>query len=241
MGVHPVQPLALLTRTRYGHILGYGHNHNKVDVFAGCGICARSGGVGATLECVEIRSVAARHSDRRNGKRAGQGYGTRRSRPAAVLPARTQGRCRSVGAGTEGRAPRGHAAAGLQGPMIHLDTSFLISALTPGSPEDRRLRGWIRDGETMAMSAVAWAEFLCGSLAQSDIELAAEIVGTRPEFTPDHAVIAARLFNESGRRRGSLIDCMIAASAIADGVPIATANVADFRRFEDSGLTIAGP
>ena len=49
--------------------------------------------------------------------------------------------------------------------MIHLDTSFLIRALDPGSPEDLELRGWIREGETLGMSTVAWAELLCGPLA----------------------------------------------------------------------------
>ncbi len=123
--------------------------------------------------------------------------------------------------------------------MIHLDTSFLIRALDPGSTEDRKLRRWIGAGETLGMSTVAWAEFLCGPLARSDIELAAEIVGEHCDFKPEHAVIAARLFNESGRRRGSLIDCMIAAAALADSAPIATANAADFHRFKDSGLTMA--
>ncbi len=123
--------------------------------------------------------------------------------------------------------------------MIHLDTSFLIRALDPGSAEDRKLRGWIEEGETLGMSTVAWAELLCGPLAPSEMELVAEIVGQRRDFTPQHAVIAARLFNESGRRRGSWIDCMIAAAALADGASIATANVADFRRFETSGLELA--
>ena len=123
--------------------------------------------------------------------------------------------------------------------MIHLDTSFLIRALVLGSPEDRKLRGWIGEGKTLGMSAVAWAELLCGPLARSEMEWAAEIVGQRHDFTPEHAVLAARLFNESGRRRGSLIDCMIAATALADGAPIATANDADFLRFKDSGLTMA--
>lgn len=123
--------------------------------------------------------------------------------------------------------------------MIHLDTSFLIQSLKPGSPEDRKLRIWIEEDETLVMSTVAWSEFLCGPLDRSEMELATEIVGQRRDFTPEHATIAARLFNESGRRRGSLIDCMIAATALVDGAPIATANVADFRRFEDSGLTMA--
>lgn len=123
--------------------------------------------------------------------------------------------------------------------MIHLDTSFLIRALNSGSPEDRKLREWIGVGETLRMNTVAWAEFLCGPLDESEIALAAQIVERHGDFTLDHAAIAARLFNESGRRRGSLIDCMIAAAALAAGASIATENVADFRRFEDFGLQLA--
>ena len=123
--------------------------------------------------------------------------------------------------------------------MIHLDTSFLIRALHVGTPEDRKLRAWIGAGETLSMSTVAWAEFLCGPLEEAEIALAAQIVGQQSDFTLDHAAIAAHVFNESGRRRGSLIDCMIAAAALADDAPIATRNVADFRRFEDFGLKMA--
>lgn len=99
-----------------------------------------------------------------------------------------------------------------------------------------KLRQWIEEGQTLGMSAVAWAEFLCGPLARRDVTLAAEIVGRRRNFTTEQAAVAARLFNESGRRRGSLVDCMIAAAALADGAAIATANPADFSRFEDLGL-----
>ena len=123
--------------------------------------------------------------------------------------------------------------------MIHLDTSFLIRALAMGSPEDRRLRGWIGEGQTLGMSTVAWTELLCGPLKRSEMELATEIVVQRQDFTPEHAELAARFFNESGRRRGSLIDCMIAATALVADAPIATANAADFLRFKDFGLTMA--
>lgn len=122
--------------------------------------------------------------------------------------------------------------------MIHLDTSFLIRALDPGSPEDRKLRDWIGEGEALGMSSVAWTELLCGPLSPSEMEWAAEIVGQRRNFTPEHAVIAAHLFNDSGRRRGSLIDCMIGATALADGASIATANAVDFRRFATAGLEL---
>ncbi len=123
--------------------------------------------------------------------------------------------------------------------MIHLDTSFLIRALQTESLEDRRLRSWLREGRRLGMSAVAWAEFLCGPLSESELALATDIVGPCREFTREHAAAAATLFNRSGRRRGSLIDCMVAAAALGEGAAIATTNPDDFRRFKDSGLEIA--
>ena len=123
--------------------------------------------------------------------------------------------------------------------MIHLDTSFLVRALIPGTLEDAKLRGWVQRGETLIMSSVAWAEFLCGPLDTGDLELAERLVERQQDFTPDQAVVAARLFNESGRRRGTIVDCMIAATALADDAPVATTNVADFQRFASAGLTIA--
>ena len=124
--------------------------------------------------------------------------------------------------------------------MIQLDTSFLIRALVRGSREDRRLRGWVETGEPLSMSAIAWAELLCGPLTPDELDFAAEVVERRHEFTEEQAVIAARLFNESGRRRGSLPDCMIAAAALFHGAALATVNEADFRRLQDSGVTLAG-
>ena len=122
--------------------------------------------------------------------------------------------------------------------MIHLDTSFLIRALQPGSPQDQKLRSWLAEGQTLGISAVAWTEFLCGPISLFDMSLVTRIAGQRRDFSAEHAAIAARLFNESGRRRGSLTDCMIAATAIADKAAIATANESDFRRFEGFGLTL---
>lgn len=67
--------------------------------------------------------------------------------------------------------------------MIHLDTSFLIRALIPGSPEDHKLREWVRVGETLAISTVAWAEFLCGPLNETELVLATQIIGKHSDFT----------------------------------------------------------
>lgn len=88
------------------------------------------------------------------------------------------------------------------------------------------------------MSSVAWTEFLCGPVVPTSEALTAEIITERRSFTENQAGLAARLFNESGRRRGTVIDCMIAAAAIDDDAPIATANANDFRRFENSGLIV---
>jgi predicted nucleic acid-binding protein len=123
--------------------------------------------------------------------------------------------------------------------MIHLDTSFLIRALAAGTPQDRRIRAWLAAGEALGMSAVAWAEFLCGPPGLAGLELVSQVVRDRIPFGEGEATLAARLFNEAGRRRGSLADCMIAATAIRAGAALATENLGDFRRFEPVGLTLA--
>lgn len=122
--------------------------------------------------------------------------------------------------------------------MIHLDTSFLIRSLIRGSAEDRSLRGWLKSGDVVAMSAIAWAEILCGPLEASHLELISRVVSERAPFLEEDAALSARLFSESGRRRGSLMDCMIAASALRAGASLATANARDFRRFAAVGLTL---
>lgn len=123
--------------------------------------------------------------------------------------------------------------------MTHLDTSFLIRVLVRDSPQDVALREWLRVGERVAISVIAWTEFLCGPVRTHEVDLAARVVAERVPFTEENAALAARLFNESGRRRGSLMDCMIAATALGGGALIATNNASDFRRFEGAGLRLA--
>ena len=127
----------------------------------------------------------------------------------------------------------------MSAPGIHLDTSFLIQALVSGSGADRALRQWLGSGRPLAMSSIAWAEFLCGPVSPEQAELAAHVVGDRLPFGAEEAPLAARLYNEAGRRRGSLTDCMIAAVACRHGAELATLNRDDFRRFESAGLRLA--
>lgn len=121
--------------------------------------------------------------------------------------------------------------------MIHIDTSFLVRALVARTPQDRQLRTWLDADEVLAISALAWTEFLCGPLDPSDAHAAAAILGEPVAITALHAGRAAVLFNASGRRRGTLVDCLIAACAIEDGASLATANPRDFARLP--GLQLA--
>jgi predicted nucleic acid-binding protein len=123
--------------------------------------------------------------------------------------------------------------------VIQLDTSFLIRAMLPESPEATSMRQWLRNREAVAISAPAWAEFQCGPISEPIVAIAAQLLGDSLPFTGAEAALAGRLFNETGRRRGSLIDCMIAATAIELGDELATSNHVDFKRFEKLGLTLA--
>ncbi|MCU0728013.1 MAG: PIN domain-containing protein [Planctomycetes bacterium] len=123
--------------------------------------------------------------------------------------------------------------------MIHLDTCALIRALVPDTPEDRKVRAWLRAGERLVMSVVAWTEFLAGPVTEPQGALAARVIVAREPFTEEDARRAARLFDATGRQRGSLLDCMIAATAIRCEAPLSTANRADFTRFTDHGLALA--
>ena len=123
--------------------------------------------------------------------------------------------------------------------IVHLDTSFLVRALAAGTAEAQRLAEWIDDAVPMGISAIAWAEFLCGPVDDEVRALAATVLGEAVPLWGEDAVLAARLFNSSGRRRGTLSDCLVAAIAIRSSAALATCNRADVRRLEAAGLVIA--
>jgi len=124
--------------------------------------------------------------------------------------------------------------------MIHLDTSFLIHALVPASRADKRLRKWLRDGDDLAISSIAWAEFLCGPVGIAEVDVASAMFQEITAYTGADSELTARLYNVGGRRRGTLVDCMIASVAIRAGAPLATSNPSDFERFASESLTIVG-
>ena len=121
--------------------------------------------------------------------------------------------------------------------MIHVDTDILIEIVTLGSPMAKKLAEWLKTGEQLATSAIAWSEFLSGPVSENQINgVRTVLVDQILQFGVAEAATAAHLFNQIGRRRGARVDSFIAASAILAGVPLLTKNLADFRIFEPFGL-----
>jgi len=124
--------------------------------------------------------------------------------------------------------------------MIHLDTNCMIGLVENQTLLQPRAHAWFRAGEKFAMSAIAWSEFLNGPATSQQIADATGMLETRIiPFGRLEAELAARLFNRTGRKRGSQPDCFIAATAICARVPLATLNQKDFLPFVAAGLSLA--
>jgi predicted nucleic acid-binding protein len=126
--------------------------------------------------------------------------------------------------------------------MIHLDTNYLIGLLVKGSPQAMHVDGWLTTGQPIAAGAVAWTEFLNGPVSPLEVTRTEAVLQSRiVPFGRPEAVLAAELFNKTGRRRGSRFDCLIAATAMLAQAEIATVNQSDFNPFTAHGLKLAVP
>ena len=123
--------------------------------------------------------------------------------------------------------------------MIHLDTNYLIGLAVRGSSPAQNVDQWLAAGESLADSALAWAEFLNGPVSADEIALMESVIEEKLiPFEKRTAVLAAQLFNQGGRRRGSRFDCLIAATAILANAELATENKSDFAPFVPFGLKL---
>lgn len=114
--------------------------------------------------------------------------------------------------------------------MIHLDTSVVIQSLTG----DRRLAPGLRQhvsaGERLRISTVVVYEFLRGPRTADELLDFDRLFdpSDRLAFAELEAALAARLFSSLRRPRRREIDICIAATAMADGAALWTANPRDF-------------
>ena len=122
--------------------------------------------------------------------------------------------------------------------MIMLDTNFLIALEEPGGEADRRAREWLGKGWPLGVCSIVWSEYLFGPLSAEKKTAADVLISWKEPFGVEDAPLAAHLFNRTGRRRGTFVDCMIAAVAIRCQAQFATFNRDDFTSFIDMGLNL---
>jgi predicted nucleic acid-binding protein len=123
--------------------------------------------------------------------------------------------------------------------MIHLDTNLLIGAGKQNPTVTQRLRAWLLKREEFAASSIAWAEFLQGPVDPAQIVVVQRLIGGQIlPFGSTEARLAAQLFNQTGRRRNSRLDCFIGAAAICANADFATENRRDFQPFVAAGLRL---
>jgi predicted nucleic acid-binding protein len=122
--------------------------------------------------------------------------------------------------------------------VVELDSDFLVAVLKPSGNESKQLHRWARTGVRIQISAIAWSEYLCGPLDTAVVPLTRKLVNSIEAFTEADAELASKLFNATGRRSRSHVDCMIAAHAIRRDAALATLNIHDFRPFRKFALKL---
>ena len=125
---------------------------------------------------------------------------------------------------------------------VHLDANVLVALSDPALPLFATVAEAIARGDQMETSVIAWHEYARGPLLPEDQVRTARLLEDRiVALTRQMAELAARLFNETGRRRASTADCLIAAAAIKAKAKLLTDNVADFEGFVQHGLSLLEP
>ncbi len=118
---------------------------------------------------------------------------------------------------------------------FHLDTDFLVFALSVSGPERRRLRALAESDAVLQISAVAWYEFARGPRTPEQLAVARSLFpadGIVP-FTETLAEHAAETFRRLGspRRRGA--DVAIGITAASSAAVLLTRNGRDFAGIPD--------
>jgi predicted nucleic acid-binding protein len=126
----------------------------------------------------------------------------------------------------------------MEGRMICLDTNYLIRGIALETKEANHMAEWAQQGEILIVSSIAWYEFLCGPVSQSQIYVMKSFLTDVVPFDEIQAQEAARLFNMVKRNRRLRIDALIAALAITRNCPLATNNKTDFDEFTPHGLKL---
>ena len=124
---------------------------------------------------------------------------------------------------------------------IHLDTDFLVHALSSAGPE-RQL--WIQtsdSGKEIQISSIVWYEFTRGPRTPEQISVARQFFtddGIIP-FSEELAGIAADVFRSLGSPRKRAADIAIGVTAVSMDATLLTHNKRDFAGIPELKLEVA--
>lgn len=113
---------------------------------------------------------------------------------------------------------------------VHLDTDFLIFALSVGGRERRHLVALAASDAEIQLSAVAWYEFSRGPRTPEQLAVARSFFfedGIVP-FSEELAALAADTFRSLGSPRRRAADIAIGVTAAAMNALLVTRNARDF-------------
>jgi predicted nucleic acid-binding protein len=125
----------------------------------------------------------------------------------------------------------------------HLDTDFLVYALSAAGPERRRLRALADSDAEVRMSAVAWYEFSRGPRTPEQLAVARSFLGEDGvlAFSEGMAAQAAEVFRRLGSPRKRAADVAIGVTAVLHDAVLVTRNARDFAGIPDLRVEPAGP
>ena len=117
----------------------------------------------------------------------------------------------------------------------HLDTDFLVYALSVRGPEHERLEVIASSDAVLQMSALAWYEFCRGPRTEEQVAVARTLFGEDGivAMTESLADAAARQFRNLGSPRRRAADVAIGVIARELGATLLTRNQRDFRGIDD--------
>ena len=116
----------------------------------------------------------------------------------------------------------------------HLDTDFLVLALTRRGPEHQLLSAIADSDDLIEVAALVWYEFCRGPRTPEQVAVARNLVEDDGviAFDEDHALRAAELFRRLNSPRRRAYDVAIASIAIARGARLLTGNARDYSGIE---------
>ena len=114
--------------------------------------------------------------------------------------------------------------------LVHVDTDFLVYALSIRGPERKKLDELVTSETEIEISAVAWYEFSRGPRTPEQLAVARLLFGTNGivPFSEDLAAAAAEVLRSLGSPRKRAADIAIGVTAAATGASLLTRNGKDF-------------